>query len=280
MDVYVFSDPELLGAAAADVIADIVASKPAAVLGLATGSSPLGVYEELAKRGLSGETDYSQVRGFALDEYVGLSPEHPQSYTAVIHRTVTGPLRLEPSNVHVPDGQAHDLPAACAEFERRLALAGGVDVQIVGIGVNGHIGFNEPGAEPTSTTRVTPLAPATRLENARFFESIDEVPTHSITQGLSTVVRARKIILIAQGERKAKAVAAALEGAVSADCPASILQTHPDVLIMLDTAAAAELRETGSYVFVNSADEANFSSGASSRSELNAPDGGNPCPPD
>ncbi|MGY1733321.1 glucosamine-6-phosphate deaminase [Geodermatophilus sp. SYSU D01045] len=241
MEVVVLPGPDDVARVAADVVADVVRRRPAAVLGLATGSSPVGVYAELARRVAAGELDLSGVSGFALDEYVGLPAGHPQRYAAVIARDVTGPLGLDPARVHVPDGGAADLDAAAEEYERAIAAAGGVDVQLLGIGANGHIGFNEPASSFASRTRLTTLAPRTRADNARFFASPDEVPLHGLTQGLGTILEARRLLLVAQGGAKAEAVAAAVEGPPAADCPASALQLHRRATVVVDEAAAARL---------------------------------------
>jgi glucosamine-6-phosphate deaminase len=240
MQIVIDDDLTALTARAGDEFAHLIARKPAAVLGLATGSSPLPLYAELERRVDAG-LDLRAVSGFALDEYVGIPLDHPQSYHEVIRTQVTGPLGLDPARVHVPDGLAADLAAACADYERAIAAAGGVDIQILGIGGNGHIGFNEPGSPLDSRTRVVTLAERTRSDNARFFDSIDQVPTRSVTQGIGTILQARHLLLLAQGERKAAAVAAAVEGPVTPDHPASALQLHDHVTLLLDTAAASQL---------------------------------------
>jgi glucosamine-6-phosphate deaminase len=229
------------GTLAAARIARTVAARPDAVLGLATGATPLTTYAALA--GL----DLSRVRGFALDEYVGLPPGHPQSYRAVIARTVVEPLGLDPERVHVPGDDDGDIATAGPRYEALLESAGGVDVQILGIGRTGHIGFNEPGSSLASLTRVKTLHEQTRRDNARFFASIDEVPRHCVTQGLGTILRARQLILLAWGEAKAEALAAAVEGPVTAAMPASVVQLHPEVTVIVDEAAASSLRFADYY---------------------------------
>jgi len=227
---------------AARIVADVVSRKPTAVIGLATGSSPLGIYASLEARVKQGELDFSRVRAFALDEYVGLPTSHPESYHHVIDRTATRPLQMDPALVHVPDGMAPDLAAACRHYEHMIDDAGGVDVQILGIGANGHIGFNEPTSSLASRTRIKTLTPQTRHDNARFFGSLDEVPTHCLTQGLGTIMRARQVVLVAQGSAKAAAISAAVEGPLSAMCPASVLQLHEHATIVVDEDAAAGLK--------------------------------------
>lgn len=247
MEIVILSDAAEVGRVAASVIAEIVRRKPDGAIGLATGSSPLAIYAELARQADAGELDFSRLRGFALDEYVGLDYAHPESYHSVIDRTVTKPLRMDPALVAVPDGMAPDIPAACAAYEAAIEVAGGVDVQILGIGANGHIGFNEPTSSLASRTRIKTLTPKTREDNARFFDSLEQVPTHCVTQGLGTIMRAERIVLVAQGERKAEAIAAAVEGPVTASCPASILQHHEHVTVVIDEGAASRLHNADYY---------------------------------
>lgn len=220
----------------------VVNAKPAAVLGLATGSTPLGTWAALARKRL----DLSRVSGFALDEYLGLPPGHPESYRSVIDREVIELLRLTPALVHVP-GEGSELESAGDDFERAIDSAGGVDLQLLGIGRNGHIGFNEPGSSLESLSRVTMLAMETRMDNARYFASVDEVPTHAITQGLGTILRAQRLVLVALGEVKAEAIAAALEGPLSSSTPASVVQLHRDAIVIMDEAAASRLNNTDYY---------------------------------
>ena len=222
---------------------------PEIVLGVATGSSPLAMYQELTRMVRSGELDLSRASAFALDEYVGLAPGHPQSYAEVIRRTVTEPLGLDSERVHVPDGSASDVEGAARDYEASIARAGGIDVQILGIGSNGHIGFNEPTSSLTSRTRIKTLTERTRRDNARFFSGTDEVPTHCLTQGLGTIMDAGRLLLLAQGEHKAAAVAAAVEGPITAMVPGSILQFHRFATVIVDEAAASELRLADYYRF-------------------------------
>ncbi|GAA4177242.1 glucosamine-6-phosphate deaminase [Gryllotalpicola koreensis] len=247
MEIVILPDAAEVGRVAASVIADVVARKPDGVIGLATGSSPLAIYEELSRRADAGELNFSRTRGFALDEYVGLPFDHPESYHAVIDRTVTRPLGLDPALVSVPDGLADDIPAACAAYEAAIAAAGGIDVQILGIGANGHIGFNEPTSSLSSRTRIKTLTPKTRADNARFFDSAEAVPTHCVTQGLGTILDAKRLVLVAQGSGKAEAVAAAVEGPLSASCPASVLQLHEHATVIVDEAAASRLHNADYY---------------------------------
>ncbi|WCD92776.1 glucosamine-6-phosphate deaminase [Microbacterium sp. nov. GSS16] len=238
-EVVILESKAAAGALVADEIVRLIDEVKNPVLGLATGSTPLPVYEALRDR-LAGH-DVSHVRGFALDEYVGLDVAHPESYRSVITREVIEPLGLDPELIRVPNGDLETIRHAGDDYERDIIEAGGVDLQLLGIGTDGHIGFNEPGSSFASTTRLKTLTEQTREDNARFFDSIDEVPRHCITQGLGTILRARHLVLLAFGEAKADAVAAALEGPVSAMMPASAVQLHAHVTVVLDEAAASKL---------------------------------------
>lgn len=250
-EVVIVPDAAAAGALVADEIVRLVHSTPEAVLGLATGSTPLPVYEALRPR-LAG-VDVSRVRGFALDEYVGIDPAHPESYRSVITREVVEPLGLNPELIRVPDGSLDGIEHAGEDYERAITDAGGVDLQILGIGTDGHIGFNEPGSSFASLTRVKTLTEQTRLDNARFFDSVDDVPMHCITQGLGTILRARHLVLLAFGEGKAEAVAGAVEGPVTASLPGSAIQLHPHTTVVVDEAAASRLAfaDYYRYTFAN-----------------------------
>ena len=247
MEVVILPSAADVGVLAARKIAHLVTARPDAVLGLATGSSPLAIYAALAAHVREGDLDTSRVSGFALDEYVGIPADHPQSYASVIAAEVTGPLHLDPARVHVPDGRAVDLEAACERYEGAIRAAGGVDLQILGIGANGHVGFNEPTSTFASRTRIKTLAERTRADNARFFDALDDVPTHGLTQGLGTISDARELLLVAQGPQKAAAVAAAVEGPLASVCPGSVLQLHRHATVMVDEEAAADLRLADYY---------------------------------
>jgi glucosamine-6-phosphate deaminase len=239
--VTVSQDEATSAALAARHVATAIAQTPGAVLGVATGSSPQPLYRALGELVRAGELDLSATRAFALDEYIGLSPTNPQSYHAVIDRDVTRALRMDPALVRVPDGFRPDPEQGALDYERAIAQAGGVTVQILGIGANGHIGFNEPGSSPDSATRVVMLAPETVSANARYFPEESAVPREAVSQGLATILSARTIVLVANGETKAAAVRAAVEGPVTIDCPASFLQRHTDVTLYLDAGAASKL---------------------------------------
>lgn len=242
-EVVILPTPEAAGALAADRIAELVTRTPDAVLGLATGTTPLPVWAALRERGI----DLSRVRGFALDEYLGLPAGHPESYASVIQREVVEPLGLDPALVRVPGDDGGPITTAGARYEEAIRAAGGVDLQILGIGRTGHIGFNEPGSSLASRTRVKTLTDATRADNARFFAAAHEVPRHCLTQGLGTILDARELVLLAFGAAKAEAVAGAVEGPVSASLPASVIQLHPEVTVLLDEPAAAHLRYADYY---------------------------------
>ena len=247
MEVVILNGSKQIARLAADAVEDLLRSKPDAVLGLATGSSPLPVYDELASRHERDGLDFSRASGFALDEYVGLPPGHPESYREVVRREFTNRVNIRPENVHGPDGAAADIPAACRAYEEAIAAAGGVDLQILGVGTDGHIAFNEPGSSFASRTRIKSLIEQTRRDNARFFSSLADVPHHVLTQGLGTIMEARHVILLATGAQKAQAVREFVEGPVAAICPASILQFHPHATVLLDEAAASALKLADFY---------------------------------
>jgi glucosamine-6-phosphate deaminase len=247
MEVVILPGSKQIASLAADAVEALLRRKPDAVLGLATGSTPLPVYAELAVRHERDGLDFSQVRAFALDEYVGLPAGHPESYREVIAREFTARVNISPANVHVPDGAAADIPAACRAYEDAIRDAGGVDLQFLGVGTDGHIGFNEPGSSLASRTRIKTLIEQTRRDNARFFGSLADVPHHVLTQGLGTILDARHVILIATGAQKAQAVRNLSEGPVAAICAASVLQLHPHATILLDEAAASSLRLADYY---------------------------------
>lgn len=251
MEVVVCPTPDDAARRAAEaVLAALPTDGRDPVLGLATGSSPLGLYRELGRAVAEGRVGFSRAWGFALDEYVGLPPGHPEGYREVLLREVCGVLGLAPERLSVPDGSGADVPslmAAATAYEERIRSLGGVDVQVLGIGANGHLGFNEPGSALTSRTRVKRLSERTRRDNARFFQGLDDVPTHCVTQGLGTILDARRLVLVATGDTKADAVAGALEGPLTASVPASVLQWHRDTVVCLDEAAAAALRNRQYY---------------------------------
>ena len=232
--------PEGIAKQAGAIYKEILDAKPNAVLGFATGSTPLDLYAELIRLYEAGEISFKDVTTFNLDEYVGLEPTHDQSYRYFMDTNLFDHIDLDPARVHIPSGI--DTSAdALAGYDEAIAAAGGIDMQLLGIGQNGHIGFNEPGTPLESLTHVVELTLNTREVNARFFDSLDDVPTHAATMGIRTVMNARKLLLIALGDAKADAVKATVEGPVTPDCPASVLQLHPDAVVFCDAPAAAKL---------------------------------------
>lgn len=246
MEIVIRADADEVATTVADIV-DGYVRRGAATLGLATGSSPLPSYRELARRYREHGLDFSGSRAFLLDEYVGLPKSHPESYYSVIRSEFADHVNIDPARVLSPDGESLDIAMEGARYEAAIAAAGGVDVQLLGIGTNGHIGFNEPGSALTSRTRVKTLTEQTRLDNARFFDGPDAVPHHVLTQGLGTIRDARHLVLIATGAGKAEAVAAATEGPLSAFCPASVIQWHRHVTVVIDEAAASRLELAGYY---------------------------------
>lgn len=240
MEVVPLASTDEVAGLVADAVERLVRAKPDAVVGLATGSSPLPAYRELVRRHQAGlAPSYGSVTCVLLDEYVGLPAGHPQGYRATIARELTDGLGIPADRVHAPDPA--DPEHAGPAYEKLLRDLGGVDLQVLGIGTDGHLAFNEPGSSLSSTTRVKTLTDQTRSDNARFFGSLDEVPRHVLTQGLGTIRRARHLVLIATGEAKSAAVVAAVEGPLTASCPASVIQLHPHVTVLLDGPAASRL---------------------------------------
>lgn len=238
MEVIVLKDYEEVSQKAFEVMKEIVVAKPNAVLGLATGSTPIGLYERMIKDHKDFKTSYRGCQSFNLDEYVGLPRDHAESYYTFMHKHLFHGIDIVEENVHLPYG---DTKEDCAAYERAMEDVH-VDVQVLGIGANGHIGFNEPGTSFDKETHIVVLAEKTRQDNARFFDGdIKQVPTHAITMGIATIMKAGKILLIATGEHKADAVYAMLKQAPTTDCPASVLQQHSDVVVILDEAAASKL---------------------------------------
>ncbi|SDF02673.1 glucosamine-6-phosphate deaminase [Limimaricola pyoseonensis] len=251
MKILILPDPDAAAARVADIIARTLVARPEAVLGLATGGTMEPVYARLVAQARSGQVALDRMTGFNLDEYVGLPPRHPQSYHAFMRAHLAAPAGLDPARLNLPRGDAPDAAAEAARYEAAIAASGGIDLQLLGLGANGHIGFNEPSSSLASPTRVKTLNHATRAANARFFGPGEEVPRHAITMGIATILRARHALLLATGAHKAQAVAAMVEGPVSARCPASALQMHPAATIVLDAAAAAKLELRDYYETVH-----------------------------
>ena len=248
MRIGIFNDEDQIASQAADRIIEVYRAKPDFVLGLATGSSPLGLYAELVRRYEAGQISFAQVRSYNLDEYVGLPRDHYEGYANFIRRNLVGLVDMPEGAAHGPDGWCDDLEAGARAYDEAIKADGGIDIQVLGIGSDGHIGFNEPGGTLASRTHVGVLTEQTRRDNARFFDGdIDAVPTHCVTQGLGTIMDSRAHIFIATGEGKADAVKAMIEGGVTQRWPASILQHHPDVTVLLDEAAASKLELADFY---------------------------------
>lgn len=241
MKLWIGEDAQAVAERAADLIEDVIKRKPDCVLGLATGSTPLQTYQELIERYRAGKTDYSRVRTFNLDEYYGLSPDHPQSYYYYMHHNLFQHLNIQKENTHIPDGLAEDTTASCTEYEQMIADSGGIDLQLLGIGNNGHIGFNEPADQLQPHTHLTELSETTIKANARFFSSDEEVPRHALTMGMSTIMSARKIVLLAVGEAKADIIKKLFDVGITTQLPASLLKLHHDATILVDQAAARDL---------------------------------------
>lgn len=239
MKVIVVKNYDEVSKEAFNVMKEVVTSNPNAVLGLATGSSPIGLYENMIKDHKENKTTYAGCQSFNLDEYVGIDRNHSQSYWTFMHENLFHGIDLPEEKVHVPYGSTKE---DCAAYEKAMENVS-VDIQVLGIGGNGHIGFNEPGTPFSEETHIVELTEKTRQDNARFFEDdINKVPTHAITMGIATIMKAKKILLVASGANKADAVAAMVNGAVDENCPASVLQNHSDVVVIVDEAAGAKLK--------------------------------------
>jgi len=246
MEIIIQPTAEAATNIAARLIARLLREKPDAVLGLATGGTPLLLYREL----IALKLDWRKVTTFNLDEYIGIPPQHPQSYHSFMWENLFRHINIAGKNVHIPDGLAKNVPAFCERYEKKIRAAGGIDLQVLGIGTDGHIGFNEPTSSLASRTRIKTLTPQTIRDNARFFGGEDKVPRHGITMGIGTILEARQNFLLAFGGKKACAVAEAVEGPLAAMNPASALQQHPDVKFFLDGQAASRLKKAGYYRFV------------------------------
>jgi glucosamine-6-phosphate deaminase len=246
MEIIIQSTPGAATSVAARIIARLLQEKPNAVLGLATGSTPLLLYREL----IAMKLEWRKVTTFNLDEYVGLAAAHPQSYHSFMWENLFRHVNIAKKNVHIPDGMTKNIPKFCTQYEKQIREAGGIDLQVLGIGSDGHIGFNEPTSSLASRTRIKTLTPQTVRDNARFFGSETEVPHHVITMGIGTIMEARQCLMLAFGAKKARAIAEAVEGPITAINPASILQMHPVAKVCLDNAAASRLQRADYYRWV------------------------------
>ena len=234
MKVIVTKNYDEMSKQAAEIMAEIVKGNPECVLGLATGSTPVGMYKVLVEKYNAGELDFSKVQSVNLDEYYPITPDNDQSYRYFMNENLFDKVNINKANTSVPDGTAEDVEKFCREYEAKIDALGGIDVQVLGIGRNGHIGFNEPDGELFRHTHLTALTPDTNEANSRFFASEDEVPKHALTMGVQSVFKARKILLLASGKNKAEAIKAMLEGKITTACPATLLCLHNDVTVICD----------------------------------------------
>jgi glucosamine-6-phosphate deaminase len=256
MRVIVEASPAQVARRAAQFVATLVRKKPTCVLGLATGGTPLGLYQELIRLHRDEGLDFSRVVTFNLDEYVGLGPTHPQSYRHFMQANLFDHINLDVRNTHVPDGRALDFETHCEQYERWIKEEGGIDLQVLGIGTDGHIAFNEPGSSLGSRTRLKTLTAETVRDNARFFSDPNEVPRLAVTMGVGTILESRRCLILATGESKAEAIRATIEGPVTAQVTASALQLHRDVTAVVDEAAASKLERRDYYRDVEQAQQA------------------------
>ncbi len=248
MRVIITKDYDAMSRRAAKFIKELIERKPDAVIGFATGSTPIGLYKELIRMHREEGLDFSKIVTFNLDEYIGLPKDHPQSYHTFMWENLFKHINVNPSNVHIPDGTVPDVEAYCQWYEERIKKFGGIDLQILGIGRDGHIGFNEPGSSLGSRTRIKTLARETLEDNARFFDGdVNKVPKQAITMGVGTIMEAKMLLLLASGKKKAEAVKKTIEGPITAMVPASIMQLHPKAILILDQEAASLLEREYEY---------------------------------
>ena len=260
MEVIIQPNQEAAASLVARIVAHDLRANSHLVLGLATGTTMERVYRQLVHMHQIEKLDFSLCSTFNLDEYVGLFPSDPNSYRHYMDQHLFRHVNVDPRNTHLPNGLATDLDAECRHYEAMIVRFGGIDLQLLGIGKAGHIGFNEPTSSLASRTRIKTLTPQTRKDNARFFGSAEKVPHHVITMGLGTIMEARQCLMLAFGANKARAIAATVEGPMTANVPASILQMHPSVKVFLDKGAAARLKRATYYhwVFKNKPDWQTF----------------------
>lgn len=249
MRVIIVKDYQKMSQRAAKIVANRMKRKPDLVLGLATGSTPLGMYSELIRMHKEEGLDFSKVRSFNLDEYCGLSSDHPQSYHYFMYDKLFNHINIRPENIYIPRGDVEKADIFCEWYEKKIKEEGGMDLQVLGIGRDGHIGFNEPGSSLGSRTRIKTLTKETIEDNARFFKKKEEVPRYAITMGLGTISEAKECLLLASGTNKAEAIQKSIEGPVSAEITASLLQLHPRVMIIVDEEAAQNLRQKDYYQY-------------------------------
>ena len=250
MEIIIQPDSHEASRLAAKIVAGLVKEKPHAVLGFATGQTPIELYRHLVEMHRNDRLDFSEVTAFNLDEYVGLEPDHPASYHSYMRENLFDRINIRKDRVNIPFGLTDDIPTCCRSYEDRIHAAGGIDIQILGIGTDGHLGFNEPSSSLASRTRIKTLTAQTRKDNAAAFGGMDKVPHHVITMGLGTIMDCRTCLLLAFGPKKTRAVAQAVEGPLTAMVPASILQMHPRAIFLLDEESAAELQRAYYYRWV------------------------------
>jgi glucosamine-6-phosphate deaminase len=241
MNIFTFKQEEDFVQTGAGLIVSLLQSNPKAILGLATGSSPLGIYVRLVDMYKKGLVSFAEASSYNLDEYVGLPGDHPQSYNSFMKLHLFYHIDIDPSRTYIPNGKANDLEIECQRYDHMLEQNGPVDLQLLGIGHNGHIGFNEPDERLVGRTHVVDLLEETIEANARFFASLDEVPKQAVTMGVGSILKARQIVLLARGAEKAEAIKCALQGPITTQCPASLLQCHPNVIVLLDHEAGGLL---------------------------------------
>ena len=256
MKVVILDNAEQVAQYGADIFKRQLIQKPASVLGLATGSTPLALYQALISANQRGEISFKDIITFNLDEYLGLKGDHPQSYRYFMNENLFKHIDINPANTHVPNGASETPLTAGDEYEALIAQSGGIDIQLLGIGRNGHVGFNEPSSCLASKTRVKTLTKATIDDNARFFAEGEYQPHLSITMGIGTIMEARNVVLLATGASKAAAIQATVEGPLSASCPASALQMHTATTLVIDEAAASELRDKEFYKHIERENQA------------------------
>lgn len=250
MEVIISKTYEDMSKSAAEMVAEVLNTKPDAVLGMATGSTPLGLYKELVRMHKDESLDFSQVTTFNLDEYVGLPVTHPQSYHYFMYENFFKHVNIPRQNIHIPSGTTHNYRSFCAWYEQRIEEVGGIDLQILGIGGDGHIAFNEPTSSLSSRTRLKTLAKQTIDDNSRFFDKPEEVPIYGITMGVGTILESAQLLLVANGKKKAHAIAAMVEGPVTSMITASALQLHPEAMCFVDEGAASQLKMRDYYEWI------------------------------
>lgn len=242
MELIIVENYEELSKKAAQFVTSQVILKPEGTIGLATGSTPVGMYAEIVKMYRHGIVDFSKIKTFNLDEYYDLSPDNDQSYIFFMNENLFNHVNLKKENISIPDGMTKDIQVECDSYEKKIRESGGIDLQILGIGRNGHIGFNEPDVKFEATTHIVELDEGTIQDNSRFFDSIDDVPKQAISVGIKTIMQARKIVLLATGKEKAQPIYEMIHGKITPNLPASVLQLHPNVTVIMDREAASLLK--------------------------------------